>query len=247
MSSVASLVLMVVGLTIAQPNPESKYNRSMVSGVDTGTSIYFLVTDKKATFIKLDEKASKLVSLTDDKGTDLTQSKTKTRRWGRPKWLGSSSKISDDKHSLSFAIKGPSRPAKGATKILVKAKMVAIVGSDVKTGEQKDVPVKIGSKITAGPHPLEISKLGKGWNKKLPFTITIHGTKSFDAIKSVTFLDAAGKEIESKKSGSSRTHKSYGITYALGKKVDTVTVKIAYFAKVTPVEIPVDVKVGLGL
>ncbi len=246
-----TLILIVAGLSVAKPDLKSPHGESLAKGLNAGTKVYFVLADKERLFTQLNKDESKLTSFVDDKGTNLLESKTKKKsRYGRRGGIDSWPKISKDGHSLQFSISGPGTPASGAKEILVKGKIVVELGGGEKTAEQKDVELRIGSEIKAGPAPMIISKLGKGWGK-WKFQIELETGSAYKAIKKIAFFDEAGKEIESNKSGwsssGSKEKKKYNLTYNLLKMVNKVTVKITYFSKLEKIAVPIDRKIGVGL
>ena len=234
----------VTGLSIAKPDPTSKFNRSKAGNISAGTKIYFEIADKTKNFLKIDEKSSKLTAFVDDKGTDLT--KTKEKSWSSPSWLGSFPKITDDKHAARFEIKSSVCPAKGATKVTIDATMVLLGGADLKTETQADVELKLDAKITIGPAPFEIKKIEKGWGD-WQRAVTLFTPKPTDGIKSIKFYGPDGKEIESKQTSWSSSNKNINLTYSLKKKIDKVTVKIEFYQKVEKIIVPIKISLGVGL
>lgn len=234
----------ITGLSTARPDPTSKYNRSKAGNIPVGTHVYIEITDKTKNFLSFDDKASKLAAFTDDKGTDLT--KIKKKSWGRPNWLGSFPKITDDKHGARFEIKSTVCPAKGATKVKIDATIVLLAGSGQKTETQEDVELKLDAKITIGPAPFTIDRIEKGrgsWKR----AVTLFTEKPVDGIKSIKFYDADGKEIESKRTSRSTSNKNVSWTYSLKKKVDKATIKIEYYQKVEKITVPINISLGVGL
>ena len=234
----------ITGLSVAQPDPDNKYNQSKAGSIPVGTYIYVEIADKTKNFIKLDAKASKLNAFLDDKGADLT--KTKKKSWGSSPWLGSFPKITDDKHAVRFDIKSTECPTKGATKLTLNATMELLAGSDLKTEKQADVELKLDGKITIGPAPFEIKRIEKGWGS-WKLAVTLFTNKPVDGIKSIKFLGPDGKEIESKQTSRSTMNDDINLTYSLKKKVEKATIEIEYYQKVEKVTVPVKCELGVGL
>lgn len=198
-------------------------------------------------FIGMDGKNSQLVSFTDNKGTDLLKRSGKFSISG----LDAFPKFSKDGHVCVFDVRGSMIPAKGATSVRVKAIVVLKYGEGEKTAVQKDLKLKKGSKLTVGPVPWTIEKVGEPDYGNAALGITVTGSVSHATIKKLVFLDADGKEVEhsigARFSSGARNHMTYNVTYNFKKKVDVVTVKVIYFEKTEIVTIPIDLEVGVGL
>jgi len=234
----------VVALKIGKEIPEDP--KGYPTFVKKGTSLTLVVRRADKFFVGMDKK-TKLAAFTDDAGTDLLK---KTGKWGMS-GISSFPKFSEDGHLCVVDVQGPTPPAKGAKTIRLKATLVMKCAEGEKTAVQKDLKLKKGSKLTAGPVPWVITKVGKPDWGDAKLAVSVSGSVSHDAIKQLVFLDAAGKEIEHsvgmRSSSGWGNRMTYGVTYNLKKKVDAVTVKVIYFEKTETITIPVDLEVGVGL
>lgn len=236
----------VVGLRMMKDLPEAMRDLVMENG---GTTMTLLVSQADRFIIGLDEKACELATFADDKQTDLRPKEPGFM--GKPGWLGPfSPKISDDGHHCSVQLVSDRTPASGAARIAVKGKLVLLCGAGEKTAEQKDLDLKDGSKLTAGPVPMTIGDVGDSEYGDMKMQFELKFEQDDSAIKEMVFLDAAGNEIEHEYMGSSSfgfgDKKSYTRTMGLAKKVASVTVKVTYFEKIEPLEVPLDLAVGVG-
>lgn len=267
---ILKLPVEVLALTVAKPNPEEP-PFSVVSGVWGGVHVYCNLITKHRTIIEMDHGESRLTSLKDDRGTDLTPKAddphTRSIGWDF---------IAKDGRSMSFCFQNSEAvPAKGATKIIARAELALVCGSDLKTAEQKNVPLLNGTAVNVGPLTMkivEVEDLKDGTKEKekdpafgrrvrmegakMSFRLTT-GEKSkgsyMDCIHRITFLDAEGKEVRHESHGSwsirgVRPEKvTYMREYELARKVDTLTIRISRFDKVEKVIVPVEVSAGVGL
>ncbi|GJM23695.1 MAG: hypothetical protein DHS20C16_01100 [Phycisphaerae bacterium] len=212
-----------------------------------GTSIAMLVQQPAGGLISFDSDASKIESFTDDKGKDLLKSSSD---FGMPA-LPMSPDISDGGKEVIIEVNGGQTPTKGATSLKVKGKLVFKAATQKKSYTHKNLEIKADATIEAGPIPLTIGSAGKPeWGEE-PLEIVLKAKKRLDEVASIKFLDADGKEIESNESGSMTMAFGEDVSversYALGKKVDKVTVEISYWTDMKALEIPVDLTVSLGL
>jgi hypothetical protein len=108
-----------------------------------------------------------------------------------------------------------------------------------------------GTKISAGQTSFMVGDVSPNDFGEAKLRVTLENKTGFDAIRSIVFLDAQGNEIKTEQMGSSRAgfndEFTYGQSYGLPDKVDSVTLKISYFEKVESIEIPLDLKVSVGL
>lgn len=236
----------VVGIAVVKPDPKNKYGGSAVPGMQPGVRVYFRIARDDLFIISLDKDASRLVAFTDDKGTVLGAPGKSKFMDG---WLGQS-QVSEDKHSLRFEVASKKMPARQATKLKIKANIAISVGADEKTSTSP-VTLKKGEAVNLGPLQVTIGKVGKPDWGDAKLAVQFKSSKSFDAIKELSFIGPDGQGIKSRQSSSSSggfgARMTYARTYDLDKKVEQVTLKATYFGKVEKVSVPVDVTVGVGL
>ncbi len=235
-----------VGISVVKPDPKNKYGGAAVFAMSPGVKVHFRIARKDLYIISLDKDASKLTAFTDDKGTVLgTPGKSKFMDG----WLGQS-RVSEDGHSLGFEISSKKMPASQASRLRIKANIVISVGADEKTATSK-ATLKNGQTVKLGALQVKISKVGKPDWGDAKLAVEFTSTKSFDAIKELSFIGPDGKEIESTQSSSSSGgfagRMTYTRTYNLDKKVSQVTLKTTYFGDLRKVSVPVDVNAGVGL
>lgn len=243
----------IVGLQVSKPLPraEKKENQfqmpqSSMFG-SPGVEIHFLVTDAQRAILGIDDKASK-VKCTDDKGTDLGKQE-KENRFG----FGSrpfSSRETPDNVATIVELHQPNLPAAGATKILVDGELVLRCGTGEVVVDQKDIALKPKTAVKAGPVEFEIVEAKDEDFGDSKFMIEIKSDKSFDAIKELEFLDAAGKPIKTQNMGTS----SFGVfgkmTYqrsiGLAQKADKVTLRIKHYKTIESIKVPLKLELGVG-
>lgn len=239
----AVLTVILVGLSIARPDPNSSFS-SQAPMLKPGTTVYFVVTEPDQTFIALDKKASKLQAFTDDKGTDL---KAGAKTSGLNRWIDES--IDKEGQKVTLTINSATCPAKGAKTATLKATAVLQAGQDEKTA-QKPLAIKVGEKLDIAGLNLEVTSIGKGWGG-FQQKITFASGKPMHAIRKVEFLDEKGNVVESKSGGtgwvSSGGKTTYSQSFHLKQRMDSVTVKVTYFAKVMDVKVKLDTTLSLGL
>ncbi len=208
-----------------------------------GTTLAILVSVPQGGLIEFDDDASTVNKFVDDKGTDLKPAKG---RWQRGVF-GGFTRVSKDGKAAMIEIGGGAVPVAGAKEIHVSGTLVFKAGSKKETFTHKDVPVKIGSKISAGKVAFEVSKMGKPEWGDAAFEITLRTEQPITEIAGIAFMDARGNVIESDQAGKSWGGKASTLTYNLAQKVDTVTVAITFRMDLREEKVPFDVKAGVGL
>jgi hypothetical protein len=210
-----------------------------------GATITLMVFMPEGGIVDFKRDDSKLESVTDDKGTDLTKA-DKKNTWGSITGFDAWPKKSKDTKAILIDALTPAAPKEGASTIALKGKLIISVGTKTETTETKDVALGVGEKIKAGSLELEIERLGKGWGD-YEFSLALKGKGRMAIIKAVQFLDENGKEIESSPSGSASYGEEFTIDYQLKKKVSKATVKVECWSDLKDVEVPLDIKTGIGI
>lgn len=208
---------------------------------ESGTRVVARLEVPGRTIVALDTKNSTLDNFTDDKKTDLLPAPAAgalPNRLALPIAVhtdGLDSKPGD------VAFHGPVCPAKGATKVHLKGTVVVLLGKEEKEVEKKDVVLKDGAELGFGNLKAPTNSLG------LSTTLTYVGEKP---IKSVTLIDADGKEISCRTLRNSTNllaKTPYRASILANGKVEKCTVRIKYFDAVEELKVPVDLEVGPGL
>jgi len=237
-----------VGLTIAKAKPGDKFGGSYLIGRPAGVAIILRLVEPNRSIVALDAEASRLTSFVDDKGTDLSAPKKGASGFGSD-WLGSFPDIGKDGHSCQFEVRGH-LPAKGAAKLSLRAEIVYRCGTGAETIASTTQLTK-GAAFPFGPVNVTIDEVKDASWGQSKMTFTLKSDKTFEAVKSVTFLDAEGKEIKHSAMGSGRMGFGKKFTYTrsfgLHRKVEKVTVKVEYYSKIETVRMPLDLTVGVGL
>jgi hypothetical protein len=218
----------------AEPDMTRPFNWS------PGTTISALVVLPKGGLISVVDKESKLTHYADNKGTDLLKAKGK---FSRPRISANSFNISKDKKACVIEIQSPGLPAKG----IVTFK----TGSTKKTFTQKNIAVKAGTKIDAGPVKFTILKTGKPQWGNAPLSVTLKATQDISNIDKMRFLDAAGKVIKTS-GGGTMTSRNFG-NFNVEKnilfpaKATSFTIEITYWMDAKTVKVPFKLTTSLGM
>lgn len=206
-----------------------------------GMRMEVMVSLPKRFITGVDVKASKLDRFADDKDNVLYK-KSSNLFGGGPNWLAEfGMRFDPDGESVAVQIQGTSPPGKGAAKIILKGSLNVKYGMDEKVADAKELTLKPKEEAGVGPFKVRVSQFGN-----------LEVASSEENIKKVEFFDDKGKAISM--APPSRSHnptakEKYPHVYAcfLFGKHEKLAVKIHYFTKVEAVNVPLDLRIGMGL
>jgi hypothetical protein len=204
----------------------------------------------------VDEQTSKLLSATDDKGTDLT--KNGRKMFGDNDWLSAFfSKVAKDSHKIAIPLKLGTLPDPQATVIQLKADFALKCGHDVKTEEVKPFDLTTGTSAKFGTHTMKVSQ-GKGLGgsmfgalgpsdarKKQSLSVELDAQGAW--LKSLEFIDEKGNVVATDDRGSQSSGDSFTRMLELSPDVKSAGLRVTYFQTVDEIHQPIDMKVGVGL
>ena len=216
-------------------------------GPNSVTTIKVSVALPKKYIVGIDFEGSKVTSFTDDKGTDLTDSPF-PKVWH----LFLPGQVRDGKAiGLNFAANR--KPAKGATKIRIKAEVVLLYGSEVKNLKVNDIRfAKPDSTVPVGPFSLTWRKPLNRKDEASNVTLFWMDQKKEIAIAYASVTGTGPPpENSSVRLDFMRVGATYVPHYDAFFRTDAsigppFTVQVSYYEKLERVTVPVDVEVGLG-
>lgn len=232
----------VNGLSIAKPlTPEQ--HRALDTAT-TGTTIEVMLSRPHDYILEWDKGASRLISFTDDKQTDLRQGIADADSTSADSeldsiWPGPT------RHRCSVVFKTPGVPAPGAHEVYLKAQLALRCGLAPRVARYPNLPLKPGARLRAGKGTVTITAFG-------PKTLSdghAYGEKVMLSlspgmiIHQIRFFDSTGKSIETDLD----TLDAQKMGYTLKKRLNRATIEIVYFKRATTVPVTVDVRAGLGL
>jgi hypothetical protein len=238
----------VSGLRIVAPSAHGNALRAF--NWQSGTTLALLITSERGGFVHFDQKNSTISRLTDDKGTDLM-----TKFEGEP-WFGTPGfallgNISKDGKASAVEINAPNFPAKGAAHLKLDGVVTMLCATATKEYEQKLIALKNGTALKADKLELTIEDVGTPeWGDE-PLGLTMRSSTELDEIAEIKFFTADGKEIPSRRTGTSKMGilgaMSVAWDYRLAQKVDVATVKIYVWSDLQKKRVPFSMSVDVGL
>jgi len=227
-----------------------------------GTTVALLVTVPEGGLIAVNRDETKVAKMTDDRGTDLTVSLKGITREAQ---VSRGTQVSADARTCIIEISGQEVPAADATCIAVAGTISLKCGGKKEIGRQEKVNLKPGTEFSVGgmsftvsragnvPRAFELPKSDEAVPEALPvFEVALQTKQDWSEIASVTFLDAAGKDLGAKPGAiSAATAGGRVVTaiksFILPQAVDTATVVVTCWEEFKDIEVPFDVKATVGI
>ena len=248
--------MQLISLKIVKPENKTKKTNKTLKELLTSSAplrqtcdlieLKILVDLPGKNILGLDDRASRLITFTDNLGTDL---KSKAH-------YSLSPEKEKDNHQATFKLHSFRLPAPGATQIILKANMVIRCYEGQTTTEAKGLVPTKESTFMLGKMEVTVTEEGKGASiqfdhGKIPKTPIAFSAKTpLDFIKSVSFFGPDGKRLNeissSSCSGGSEDNYWFTRSYVLSKNVNSVTANIVHAEKVEEIIVPIELKFGVG-
>ena len=252
----AATEIRLLALQVCNP-PEDDEEAQWAPG-PVGVWMTLRCVRKDKFIIDVDREASRIILFTDDRNTNLVKPRKGLLRRlvegeDDEEKCVSDAAVSEDGHRCEFQIGSPLVPARGATRLMLDARVVLLCGKDLKTAEQKDFSLEPGKEATLGPFTVRpagpdehIGEAAAGVNISWRET----REKKEKGLQSVTFIDPDGEEIQSRLYGTeaSRADRlgTYTHRYVLEREAKKITVRLTYFDEIERLVVPVTVNTGVG-
>ncbi|GAG43329.1 unnamed protein product, partial [marine sediment metagenome] len=184
----------VVGLQVRKKVPNFK-------DTYTSTSVWLRFRLQNKIFVNLQPYASKILTFTDDKGTNLKKAWQADRPaffpgdfpGARERYIS----LSRDSKECILHTHFGTVPADDAKQLHLEANLIFFVAQGEKKAIRKDVPLKNGETIVAGPVKMVIKDVKTSGSKKEgKTTMTLVTQAGADVATSVRFITPDGKEID---------------------------------------------------
>jgi hypothetical protein len=233
-----------VGLTVALPDPDSEFSGSYIRGRHAGTTIHFRVTNPPKPMLNIDGDKTSVETFADSSGKDLQAEGFS----GDP--IGPFTTVSEDGKTMVFSLQARNVPSGKSTHIRVKGKIAVLAGDKEKTAKVP-LTLKADTKIRLGTIEATLDKVGDANWGRAKQTLTFQADQPFDAIKEMVFFDADGKKVAHSIMGQGAMgwadNKTYEIRIGLEKKIDKGQLEVIYYSDTQILELPLDLKVSVGL
>lgn len=227
-----------------------------------GTTVALLVTVPEGGLISVNRDETKVTRMADDRGTDLTVS---SKGITREPQVSRGAQVSADGKACVIEINGQEAPASGATCIALAGTISLKCGSKKEAGRQEKVELKPGAEFSVGgmsftvakagiaPKPFELPKEDERSTDTPPaFEVALQTRQDWADIASVTFLDAAGKDLGAKPGPIASATAGGRVvaamrSFILPQQVDSATIVVACWEEFKDIEVPFDLKATVGI
>jgi hypothetical protein len=201
---------------------------------DNGTTIVLWVKLPAGQgLIELDDDASVLQNVSDDKGSNIG---------GK---FGSFPEEFKDGSGGIIEIKSSGFPAAGATAILADGTLAMTVSTGTRKTRVPKVSLANNGKFTLGKTPIVIADV-KTEDDSQTFTLKLPRSVMTE-IKNVAFLDAKGEAIEGRSTGNGYMNDAAEMNFTVKTAAKTLTLEFEMWQGLKTIKVPFKVKAGLGL
>jgi hypothetical protein len=216
-----------------------------------GVTVSAILSPAEGKIIKFNQEESKIVSFTDDKGTDLTAAPASKDPFNQPGISSPSSGAEGGEASIIVDLKAAGQPAKGATTLNLSGIVSAQVAGSAKQFTIASLEMKTNTPFSLGDVPVMITNVGTNRNswmaKDYPYSVTFSSPRNLECIASLEFSDAQGNQIESRKSSWGGGFMGYMVEYDLKQNVDRAKLVVHCWQDLKTVEAPFSIQTGVGL
>ena len=253
------VLVRLVGVSVLKPTEEQRRQNHWWSH-GPGTTLTFEATVEKGALVSLLQQKCKLITLTDDLGTQLVATKKVgllnrlrgvqpavghcIERWQRGR---------REPGSSQFRIGGVHCPVDGAMAIMLDAEVVFLYAGKEKTVKAKNVELKAGTKVDLGLAKMEIADIPANWGGNrhgFGLKYTYKNDTMRNRIKQWRFTKPDGDQIGQQGGGSRggfangrHTMTQY---FYMPEKLKKVTIELTYWDETQEVKVPVNVNKGVG-
>lgn len=221
-----------------------------LNGAAPGVTVLLKLTAPEGNIVGINIGESKLVSFTDDRGTDLSVRSANGGPGNEPGFyaqLGFGPLV-DGKPSAIIRVTAPNQPARGATGFSITGKVTVQTASHTNQFVAEKVALTSGTVFGLGELKLTIcdvrSKDGK-------CEVWLQSSQDLTSLAGLEFYDAQGQKIESRAFSSyqhtSETEKKWTLSFQLQKSAAVAKIAATCWTDLKTVEVPIAVKTGVGL
>jgi hypothetical protein len=194
----------------------------------------------KGGLIDLQREGSTLVSFSDDKGTNLL---TEDDFGGPFEMLP---RISEDSRELLFVIGAKTLPNATAAQLRAQGSVRVMVADAKETHTSATLELVAGTPCEVGPFTFSVSSAGPSeWSEA--FSITLESKTDLSAIVRYALVDQDGNEIALQETMSMSGMGSWQQSLDCEKPVETAQLRIECWTEPEIVDVPFEVRTGLGL
>jgi hypothetical protein len=219
---------------------------------DTGTQLLVMLTSGDKQFVEVLHRDSVVTALTGGEGHDLLEKraeKSESQFTFNSSPVSGFTRFSKDRKRALVEINAPQAPAADDAYLKLQGRLVAKVARGKERVVRKNVALKPG-KLDVEGYTIAITGATrkKNFSGEKQFTVDLRFSgKAGAALESVTFLDAAGKEIKVEGRSWATIAGVTTASYPLARPVGSATLVFSFWKDPEMVMVPLDVKQTLGM
>jgi hypothetical protein len=248
----------VTSLQIIAPHPKStnevreKLIQKMEAEQDRlpGVAVKLRVTAPDGQVVGWNYEDSSLQSFTDDKGSNLLAQASQENYVGESESGISYTAFTRGEPSLVVEIRAPNLPSKGAAdlNIIGKISVQTATGSEQQFTAE-NVKLTLGAKFNLGDLKLTVSD-EQIMDKDKTFGVTLDSKQDLSSISTLEFFDSRGNKIKPLITPTGAVTSEAGdfqMVWLFQKPLNGVKIIGKYWTGFKTTEVPIAVKIGLGL
>jgi hypothetical protein len=228
---ITAVGIRVTGLGLGASGTELKpFNES------PGTTLALAIEAPKGTgIVTVDDDASKLESVADDKGQSLLEE-------GR---IGPFPKISEDGSAALFEVEVRGRPSAGASSVSVQGTVAMTLAGGSKPFRAANVKLDANQTFKIGSTTLTISD-PKVEDEETQFTVNLPRSL-LTTIREIRFFDAKNGPVEGHRRGSGYFNEKAELELSVKSKEKAITIEFDVWQNLKTAKFPFAVDAGLGM
>jgi hypothetical protein len=237
----------IAGVKVAKPPYQGKHELSVFGSMRGGAEVAVLVAGGGRKIIGFDGDATGKTLHTNDirTGGALAAHQGPAKVWPFVS-------LAKDGSAAVVKIKYAKLPAKGVRALRIRGNVVVRTAAGQRAAPVATVPLTVGTQFHLGPAAVTIARAGKARWGGNGFEVALKSDSKIEQLSEIKFFDAAGHEIQSSRSGTSRIRfngavQQVQVTYRLHQKVAKVTVRARYWTDVRAVAVPLNLTAPIGL
>jgi hypothetical protein len=225
----------VAGIRVIGPGLGANGSELHAFNDQPGTTIALAIVPPEGSgIVEIDDHASRLEALNDDKGRSLLEE-------GR---FGPFPKISEDRSAALVEVEVRARPAPGTSSLTVQGSVAMTMATGTKKTKIPNVRLEASRTMKLGTTTITLKTVTPGDETTV---VTFALPRSvMNSIRETRFFDSKGEAIEAHRSSSGYVNESAEIEFGLKTKEKAVTVELEVWQNSRAVKVPFTVTSGLG-
>lgn len=234
-SLVQGAEIVVGGMKVHFESVDPKFSMPTQFDVD------LIVSEKGKKILEFDSNGSTLKKVVDSTGKDLTGKSDFSFFSNGPK--------DNSRRTIQISTKNDT-PAMGASWVHLQGTALVSVGSETEEVTTELIELSKGTKFEVKGHKIEITGAEKPRWGDAKWQISVKSNQPFTRVAKWQLETPEGKIMEVEKGGSGTASSfgktTYSMTLQFEEKIEKAKLKLGVYADFETLEVPIDLKVGMG-